>query len=177
MDISSIFGAYETQQANDIFAVERKKDESATASIFDSHGDTVTLSQEARDLAMQMRAASADDEKSLKQEHLEESLRLAAEYREENEKKAAGGSMEAGDLGSEAAGGNGAASSGSSDTNEQIEKLEAQIAQVSSQLGEVSVSITAGNISEKAPRISALQSQLVQLQQQLVALKASLQSQ
>ena len=168
MDISSVFGAYETQQANGIFAVERKKDANAAASIFDSHGDTVTLSQEARDLAMRMRAASADDE-ALEQDHMEKSLRLAAEYREEDAKKAAGGSVEAG--------GSGAASSGSSDANERIEKLEAQIAQVSSQLGEVSVSITAGNISEKAPRIGALQSQLVQLQQQLVALKASLQSQ
>lgn len=185
MDISSIIGAYGAQQTNDLFSIERKSiEETSKTSVFDSQGDTITFSQEARDLAMQMQIAAddAEEEEELEQELLEKSLQQAAELRRAAEEKTAAEAAVEGipsntedkeGTGSMSGGGIGGGSSSSSD---QIEKLERQITQISSQLEELTALITPENFSMKSSRITTLQSQLAQLQQQLMELKSASQA-
>ena len=88
MDISSIIGAYGTQRTNDVFSPARKKEEESAVSAFDSKGDTVTLSQEARELFMRtMFASYGDEDEDLEKELLEKNLRQAAEIRKAAEKE------------------------------------------------------------------------------------------
>lgn len=182
MDIASILGTYGAQQTADIFSSRRETQETAKASAFDSRGDTVTLSQEARKLAMQMRiSAQEDEEEYLEQEELEKKRSFEKELQEEitrqaqaeQDENAAAGELAAAEDSNAAGGAGGGGGGGESSSSDQIEALEKQIAEVSSQLQALASSTTENNMEEQNPKIAALQGKLSSLQQQLAELKSA----
>lgn len=180
MDIASILGTYGAQQTADVLSSRRETQENAKVSAFDSRGDTVTLSQKARELAMQMRiSAREEEEEYLEQEELEKKRSFEKELQEEITRQQAQAEEEegTGDLAaaedSEAAGAAGGGGGSESSSSDQIEALEKQIAEVSSQLQALASSTTENNMEERNPKIAALQGKLASLQQQLAELKST----